>query len=129
MNLTQFFPTSKELKAQVYTFLFYRDMDGKWYVDYPEYITHGYGTKANLQMVAGADIMLESIAPEGVVEATFSNSPMETYDIHLRRMLTDPWGATYTMANMMLKTVWLCNVSKFIFRGHHPRHIYIQFNK
>ena len=129
MKLSQFLSHSTERLTQVYTFTFYRDHDGSWYIDFPEYIEHGYGSKANLQMVAGADTMLENLAPDGLVTATFSNHPVENYDIHLRRILKDPWGATYTLRNFSFKTVWLCNVSKFIFKGHHPKHIYIQIHK
>lgn len=115
-------------KNQVHTFSFYREQDGNWYVDFPEFIEQGHGTKANLQMVAGADTMLEHVAPEGHVTATFSNAPLSNHHIHIRKLIADPWGATYWMSKFPFKKMWLCNVSKFIFGGHHPSNIFIQFH-
>lgn len=41
---------------------FYKEDTGAWYIDLPEYIEGGYGSKANLLMVAGADKFLERLA-------------------------------------------------------------------
>lgn len=116
-------------QTQIYTFYFYRDPDGRWYVDFPEYIDNGYGSKANLEMVAGADNMLEHFATNGEVMITFSNRELDQYDLSLKRVLIDPWGATYVMGDFPFKPVWLCNVSKFIFKGKHPRNIYLHVHE
>jgi hypothetical protein len=126
INAKYIFSSGKTSLVQTYTFDFYRDINGRWYIDYPEYIDSGFGTKANLEMVAGADTMLEHYAPNGKARCTFSNAPLEAYDINLRRILVDPWGATYMMSGFPFKSVWLCNVSKFIFKGAHPKSLYIQ---
>ena len=114
---------------QLHTYSFYREVNGSWYVDFPEYINQGYGTKANLEMVAGADALLDHLAPDGNITITFSNGPLEDADFHLRRILVDPWGATYLINEFLFRPVWLCNVSKFIFKGTHPKSIYIKKKK
>jgi hypothetical protein len=40
------------------SFRFYKDPDGRWYVDLPEY----QGSKQDLEMVSGADAFLEILA-------------------------------------------------------------------
>lgn len=125
MNTNYLFSESDARKAQTYTFDFYRENNGRWYIDFPEFINGGYGSKANLQMVAGADKMLEGLAPNGKVTLTFSNRITENYKFCLKRIFADPWGATYVINRFPFKRVWLCNVSKFIFQGSHPKLIYV----
>ena len=36
-----------------------------WYIDLPEFLDAGLGTKANLMMVAGADILLDKLSKNG----------------------------------------------------------------
>lgn len=57
---------------------FYKEPSGCWYIDLPEYIDGGYGTKANLLMVAGADTFLDVLA-RGKREVTvlFAGSDIE----------------------------------------------------
>lgn len=105
---------------------FYKDPDNRWYVNLPEYP----GVKAELEMVAGADTMLEIIS-EGndAVMAHFDLNPYEGSDVLILKEIhsEDFSGATY-----ILKTyrgveldlqMWLCDVTKFVF-GYFPENIY-----
>lgn len=116
------------------SFKFYKDTDSKWYVDYPAWT----GAKWELEMVCGADMMLEIIAQgEDVVYLTMALEPFEldtepikTKAFTLTKIQNTPdlGGATY-----MLKEwygieynleMWLCHVTEFVF-GSLPETIYI----
>ena len=43
---------------------FYKE-NGIWYIDLPEFIEQGLGTKANLMMVDGADTFLDFLSDNG----------------------------------------------------------------
>ena len=59
-------------KTQVKTF--YKE-NGTWYIDLPEFLEAGLGTKANLMMVAGADTLLDELSDNGNrVTLAFSDS-------------------------------------------------------
>ena len=73
MNAKYIFSSGKTSLVQTYTFDFYRDINGKWYIDYPEYIDSGFGTKANLEMV-------------GVVELTQLVYFLELQDLMLEKL-------------------------------------------
>lgn len=110
----------------MYKYRFYKDNQG-WFIDYPEHYERG-GSKAELAMVAGADKMLDAISDNGEeVTVEFSDSPFDGHDICLRRILRDPWGATYNIDDKAYPNfVWLCNVTKAVFNGPHPKHIYMK---
>ena len=46
------------MRPQTHSFDFYKD-DSGWYIDFPEFIEQGLGTKGDLAMVSGADQMLD----------------------------------------------------------------------
>ena len=73
---------------------FYKDPDNRWYVELPEYP----GVKAELEMVAGADTMLEMIA-EGndAVMAHFDLNPYEGGDELVCQEVHPEGGATYIL--------------------------------
>ena len=107
-------------------FRFYKESDGRWYVDLPEWT----GDKANLEMVSGADLMLNMIA-EGESETYLSLSE-EYFEgsnklefINLTTELGE--GATYKLHNyqgvIMDFDIWLCGVTTFVF-GNYPKIIY-----
>ena len=107
-----------------YTYSFYKE-DQKWYIDFPAYIEHG-GAKADLQMVAGADKMLDKLSNGKEVTLNFSSEPIEGADIKLKKLFGDPWGATYRSNKpKMVKLVWLCNVTQVVM-GNHPEEIYLR---
>ncbi len=108
-------------------FKFYKEPSGEWYIDLPEW----EGAKADLQMVCGADAMLELLA-EGrdVVNAYISEDPFEGADelclIWFNTIIGS--GADYRLKKIkgieVDKVIWLCDVTKYVF-GKFPEKIYI----
>ena len=106
---------------------FYKDPDSRWYVDLPEW----EGEKADLEMVAGADSMLEYMSG-GEADVTLSMSESEfTCDCVLQFVrLAEEYqnGAFYKMDKYRGIDVeiemWLCDVTKFVF-GRFPERIYV----
>ena len=96
---------------------------GSWYIDLPNWT----GTKGELQMVAGADTLLDHLSNNGITvnvalstEKGFSNSGFQT----LKRIVkTPPNGCMYHLG---FTPVWLCNVTKFVFDGIFPRQIHFK---
>lgn len=102
-----------------------------WYIDLPEYLLQG-GDKGDLQMVSGADTMLDIIAQEkNEVTLQIDTEPFEGADELLPTELCDPipGGGYYYMKQFENKTVnkdlWLCDVTRFVF-GNIPGKIYVR---
>jgi hypothetical protein len=109
--------------------------EGKWYVVLPTWT----GPKEALQMVAGADVMLDILS---------NNGSSITLELESRADLPDDWryylgftknakeeygeGAFYTfvdsLSNYRDKTIWLCAVVNFVF-GEYPETIYFNVIK
>jgi hypothetical protein len=115
---------------------FYKDNTG-WFIDLPEYINSGLGTKANLAMVLGADTFLDKLSNNGdKITLEISETPIDGSDDVLDIVGFDSpeedlievghpieVGAYYED----LKTqhmMWLCPVTKYVFNGHYPDTIY-----
>jgi hypothetical protein len=96
---------------------------GSWYIDLPNW----EGTKAELQMVAGADTLLDQLSNNGTtVNVTLStdkafNTP--GFQTLKRIVKTPPNGCIYHLG---FTPVWLCNVTKFVFDGLFPRQIHFK---
>lgn len=126
---------------------FYKDPDGRWYIDLPEYIDQGLGTKDNLEMVAGADTLLDKLSNDSdQVVLKFDDQPFEGHTIHLIRSAQDDEsyadidpdldaGGYYhyydnpLWLNKIINRfcpVWLCPVTLYVFNGAYPKNIYIQ---
>ena len=111
-------------------FKFYKESDNRWYVDLPEW----EGPKANLEMVMGADVMLDILAQgEGEVTLNMSKEPEPGLSEMLCFLKETPdlgEGAYYHMESYIELEfnldIWLCDVTKFVF-GEFPTIIY--FNK
>jgi hypothetical protein len=59
------------------THKFYKE-EGIWYIDLPEFLTLGLGTKANLMMVGGSDTYLDRLSNNtGEVTVSFSDVNFE----------------------------------------------------
>ncbi len=109
------------------TFKFYKESDNRWYVDLPEWT----GEKSDLEMVAGADSMLEYMAEgESEIKVTLSETEFEGADVlqFLSEATEIGNGAYYQMENYKgiqigLK-MWLCNVTLFVY-GKFPDKIYV----
>jgi hypothetical protein len=112
-------------------FRFYKEGTGNWYVDLPEW----EGTKAELQMVSGADSFLDILAEgEAEVHVVLSDDYFEGSDnlemVKLGRL--EGWelgeGAWYNLntykgiSDFNLE-MWLCDVTKFVFDDF-PKIIY-----
>lgn len=126
---------------------FYKEKDNRWYVDMPDW----EGSKEDLEMVSGADMMLEIIA-QGDDDVYLSLSDEEIVFTPLVRKLDgveidmdkyaypksskiikikdtpEIGGAEYTFTEWCgieynLK-IWLCSVTEYVF-GYLPDTIYV----
>lgn len=106
---------------------FYKESDGRWYIDLPQWP----GSKADLEMVAGADTMLEMVGDgesEVWLEMSDENFPGAN-TLKFVRMADELYnGAFYYIDSFDGKEikmdVWLCDVTKFVFGGYFPNEIY-----
>lgn len=106
---------------------FYKESDNRWYVDLPEWT----GSKAELEMVSGADSMLEYMAEgEGQVWLVLSEQEFENADkLEFLRLATEiENGAFYKLDKYrgieIGLEMWLCDVTKFVF-GDFPKTIFL----
>jgi len=114
--------------------VFYKDEKGDWYIDLPEW----EGDKSALQMVLGADTMLELMAGEkNEVKIKFSDEP---FDVCAKmnkeedgyQGILEYGGAMYVVIQHDIPNIpfyhrlWLCDVVKFIF-GEMPDVIYFNY--
>lgn len=118
-------------KAKMNNLRFYKDSNNEWYADVPGWT----GTYAQLQMVSGADTLLDLMANgRNEVLITFSETDFENAEclepdhLAIRNLILDSdSGANYILnsydgIDMDLK-VWLCNVTEFVF-GYFPERIF-----
>ena len=112
------------------THRFYKD-GMSWYIDLPSYLEQG-GSLGDLQMVDGADEMLEMMAAgEGDVEIQISTEPFPGADLLEMSEKCDPYigGAYYLLKHYegqaINQRMWLCQVTEFVF-GVLPERIYIK---
>lgn len=108
-------------------FRFYKENTHRWYVDLPEW----EGPKSALEMIDGADSMLEYMAEgSGEVRAILSTKKVDNaYHLNFLRETPEVGeGAQYHLDEYLGLTinlrVWLCDVTKFVF-GDFPRDIWI----
>jgi len=132
-----------------FTRRFYKEND-LWYIDLPEFLEGGYGTKANLLMVDGSDRMLDILSDyTGEVLIEFKNfteekdpqtldAVMDRIDYGKNQQLLDAvnhapidTGAYYLTSfpakNVEMRT-WLCPVASWVF-GYYPKTIYVTIVK
>lgn len=102
-----------------------------WYIDLPEYLEAG-GSKGDLQMVEGADTMLDTIA-DGAEEVSLvlDRAPFAGSDELILVERCEPYigGGYYNLrtfeGKMIDKTMWLCAVTEYVF-GDLPDRIFIK---
>lgn len=126
---------------------FYKEEDGRWYVDIPEWD----GSKEDLEMVCGADIMLEIMAQgSDIVFLALSDEPFKPSPLVRKLdngevefdMMSQPkyseiikikdtpeiGGANYTFTEWngieYNLEIWLCGVTEWVF-GYLPDTIYV----
>ena len=108
---------------------FYKEPDGRWYIDLPQYLLQG-GEKADLEMVAGADTFLDIIAGgKSNVFTVLSERPFEKADLLFRIDRDISSGSWYKLGNYRDTTyedfeMWLCDVTAYVFDGKFPDIIY-----
>jgi hypothetical protein len=110
---------------------FYRDYEG-WFIDLPQYISMGLGSKGNLAMVAGADTMLEILANgDDRITLQIETKDFEGSEGKLTKTGFCPYGENYLFTSEAIKDhkMWLCPVTKFVFGGFYPKNIYIKIVK
>jgi len=107
---------------------FYKEHDNRWYIFLPEWL----GEKAELEMVSGADTMLDIIAQgESEVTVTFSVTPFDNCNIlRMIRLATELDNGAYYLMHYyngieLNLELWLCDVTKFVF-GELPAIIYFK---
>lgn len=128
---------------------FYKE-NNLWYIDLPEFITGGYGTKSDLLMVDGSDKMLDILSRnknEVVIE--FSDGIEDNQKADATMTIAEPgmnqsiltevghapieYGRYYnTTASIDGKEyqmrAWLCPVAEWVF-GTYPENIYVNVLK
>jgi len=113
-------------------FKFYKEPNGEWFVDLPEW----EGSKADLQMVAGADTFLEILSQgEQTVNVILSTTHFNGCEVLEMKYLgrIEGWelgeGAWYELKTYMgleyKLDMWLCDVTKFVF-NHFPEKIFFK---
>jgi hypothetical protein len=122
---------SESSDIRIHTFI---KEDNRWFIDLPEYIEQG-GSKAELEMVAGADEMLSILAgKKKMVTLTMDTAPFEGADVlELVELCDAPMGGGYyVLKTYQGKTInrkmWLCDVTLFVF-GDMPEKIFIRKEK
>jgi len=102
-----------------------------WYIDLPEYIENG-GSKGDLQMVEGADTMLDFISGgANEVSLILDRTAFSGSDTLKLLERCDPYvgGGYYNLkvfdGKEFKKTMWLCAVTEYVF-GDLPEEIFIK---
>lgn len=116
---------------QTKKFRFYKDEMNRWYIDLPEW----NGSIDDLQMVLGADNMLDMIAQgDNTVTLHLSTEPFEGANVLAWFAEgisgdSDVGGGMYTLYEyngiVFDIDMWLCDVTKFVF-GDMPKLIYFK---
>lgn len=93
----------------------------RWFVDIP-----WEGDVSNLQMVAGADLLLDSLCNGNArISIEVSTDPIKDY-IHLNRVSEDEFGATYRVNTPNFSgEIWLCLVTLAVFPNY-PKDLYMK---
>ena len=93
----------------------------KWYSDikhWPSRLEH------HQLMVGGASLLLDTLSNgKNYITLRIKTKPFKGAT-HLKKVEEDLYGGTY-MCNSLDYSIWLCNVTKFVF-GKHPNDIYFK---
>ena len=110
----------KDTKRYPQRLTFYRRSNGKWYVRWMNFII----PEPARMMVSGTEIILDKVAGgrDRVTVKIFSDNPKIT----LTKVRETFWGgADYAVTNHIglpdiPDKVWICNVTRFVFKGSFP---------
>jgi hypothetical protein len=101
---------------------FYKTEQNRWYIDLPEW----KGSQADLEMVAGADKMLDVLSDNGdQIKIEVDYSCINKSNTHITLVLDKKHqqilggGADYYWGE---EKIWLCDVTKVVF-GFFPKYI------
>ena len=123
----------RSAKTHSYQLAFVKEETDRWYIDLPEW----EGAHANLEMVAGADLLLDHLLLEGrnrvEVEVVKADSRVSEYEederfFHCERTEMSAFGgATYRVNGLegFDHPVWICPVTLFVL-GEYPKNLYIR---
>jgi hypothetical protein len=119
--------------------------DGMWYIDLPEFLEAGLGTKANLLMVAGADTFLDLLSNNthkvslvfSTTDFPYSLCKLNKLHLGMDKEYLDKighapvdYGAYYDVVEMNKEPfqhkLWLCPVTEYVFGGNYPDEIYVK---
>jgi hypothetical protein len=140
---------SETVHGKSFTRRFYKE-NGLWYIDLPEFIENGFGTKANLLMVDGSDKLLDILSRNtgectirfkdhdiySPGEATSHSAIMQIAEEGMNQdILTSVGHAPIQYGRYYHTTAivddkrhdmkaWLCPVAEWVF-GHYPKTIYV----
>ncbi|MEE1884370.1 DUF6717 family protein [Pedobacter flavus] len=111
------------------TFRFYKDQKNEWFIDLPEW----EGSIAQLEMVEGADTMLDIISNNTrecflkISDESFDGA--EVLELQYARTNGEGGGGDYLLkfynGQEINQKVWLCEVTKWLFR-YLPDKIYFR---
>ena len=123
---------------------FYKE-EGMWYIDLPEFLQAGLGTKANLLMVAGADTFLDLLSNNthkvslvfSTTDFPYSLCKLNKLHLGMDKEYLDKighapvdYGAYYDVVEMNKESfqhkLWLCPVTEYVFGGNYPDVIYVK---
>lgn len=117
----------------------FNKQNGIWYIDLPEFLEKGLGTKANLMMVDGADTFLDHLSnQEEEVWVYFSRELFEGAKYKLLAHVYGKnqtllslighapvqYGRYYTVPEHQNHRLWLCPVTEYVF-GSYPDVIWV----
>lgn len=111
---------------------------GRWYALLPDF---DEGDVTNLEMVAGADVLIEELykrysANKGLFSMEVSDGYIPNSDLVLEANgdvleFDGDLGETYTVKEShfpfeLPDMIWLCPVLKWFFNGEYPEYIYVK---
>jgi hypothetical protein len=115
--------------GEVQTYRFLKEPTGRWYIDIPDW----QGEHADLEMVSGADTMLEYVG-QGASEVTLSLAEQPFEASTSLKLIHDyskeiGGGGIYLLDEyqsvVLNQEMWLCEVTEYVF-GKLPSMIYFK---
>lgn len=109
-----------------FNYNFYKTPEHRWYIDIPNW----EGSKDDLEMVSGADTLLEIFAQgENTINLSFSDKIIQDSIILYKIEDTPDIGGSLYMVNEYEGInydlqIWLCGVTEWVF-GYMPKIIYV----
>jgi hypothetical protein len=119
---------------------FYKE-NAIWYIDLPEFLEQGLGSKANLMMVDGSDNLLDILSQNSnEVTVEFSHLPFvgATHSLRAQQIGSNQdllskighalvsYGMYYNVRELNDMRIWLCPVTEYVFGGSYPREIFVR---